>query len=437
MTRVVVVDDDEAMGSLIADTLSPLGYAVSRFHRAPLALDAVRAGRADVVLTDVRMPGMTGIELCRAAHEARPHVPIIVLTAFGSVDTAVEALRAGAFDFLSKPVGLDELEFAVKRAAEVSHLRVEVKALRAHRRASELVGSSPAFLAAMERIGKAARTDVPVLIEGETGTGKELAARELHRRSGRAAQPFVAVNCAAIPATVFESELFGHVRGAFTDARTARRGLIDEAGAGTLFLDEVGELPLSVQPKLLRVLQEHRYRPVGADRPRESRCRIVAATNVDLKGATASGQFRSDLYFRLAVIPLRLPPLRDRTADVLPLAQHFVSRSCDRLGLPPMGLSPAAARALLAHTWPGNVRELENAMERAVAMADTAELCPADLPEDILAPGAAPEGGLVSMADLERAHIRRVLEATDGNKSRAAEILGLDRRTLYRKLERH
>lgn len=435
MSGVIVVDDDRAMGELIADALAPLGYEVEVFTHAPTALAAVREGRGRLVLADVRMPEMDGIELCSRIHEVRPDVPVIVLTGFGSMETAVQAMRAGAYDFLSKPVSLDELEFTVQRACQMARLTAEVKELRSGTRTG-IVGSSPPFVAALDKVRKAARTDVPVLIQGETGTGKELIARELHARSERSRHPFVAVNCSAIPETLVEAELFGHVKGAFTDAGAARQGLFAEAGKGTLFLDEVGELPIHVQPKLLRALQEKLFRPVGANREQAAECRIVAATNVDLKEAASTGCFRSDLYFRLAVIRLSLPPLRERTADILPLAQHFVTAACTRLGLPGMGLSPATARTLLAYAWPGNVRELENAMELAVALTEEVEICPADLPEEIVAPTAAESGGLVSLAELEHAHIQRVLAATGGNKKRAAEILGLDRRTLYRKLDR-
>lgn len=433
--KVIVVDDDRAMGELVDAALTPLGFDFEIFTRPALALAAVKKG-AQLVLADVRMPEMDGVELCRRIHEFRPSVPVILLTGFGSMETAVEAMRAGAYDFLSKPVSLDELEFTVQRAAKLVELSEEVQGLQCASLEDRLIGTSSSFNAVLAKVAKACRTDVPVLLTGETGTGKEVIARELHENSARRRHPFVAVNCSAIPDNLVESELFGHTKGAFTDASSARTGLIAEAGKGTLFLDEIGELPLHVQPKLLRALQERTIRPVGANREVNIECRIVAATNLDLKQAVENGSFRSDLYFRLAVIRVQLPPLRERTVDILPLAQLFARRAAKRLGLPDIGLTPEIAQVLMAYSWPGNVRELENAMERAVALTDSEALCPLDLPEEIIEPTSADCGGLVTLAQLERAHIRRVLSATDGNKKRAAEILGLDRRTLYRKLER-
>jgi len=439
MRPIVVVDDDRDMCELMDATLGPLGFEVRWFTDPAAALEFIRHHPVEVVLTDVRMPGISGIDLCERVHEWHPDLPVIVLTGFGSMDTAVQAIRAGAYDFLPKPVELDSLELAVQRAADHHRLTTEVKRLRGEvSTATGLIGSSVAFQKVIDLVPKAARSDMPVLIQGETGTGKELLARALHEASKRAGKPFVAVNCSAIPENLVESELFGHIRGAFTDAHGDRAGLFVEAGDGTLFLDEVGELPLSVQPKLLRALQEQRVRPVGSDREVQVRCRVIAATNIDMKQAFSTGKFRSDLYYRLAVIRMSMPPLRDRSADILELAHHFVARASARMGTEVRGISTAAARALLGYAWPGNVRELENAIDRAVAMTDSELLVPGDLPEEILDGRENPgeQVGIVTLAELENAHIRRVLEATGGNKKAAAELLGLDRRTLYRKLER-
>ena len=439
MRPIVVVDDDRDMCELIDATLGPLGFEVRWFTNPQAALEYVRHNPVEVVLTDVRMPGLSGIELCKRVHEWHPDLPVIVLTGFGSMETAVQAIRAGAYDFLPKPVELDALELAVQRAADHHRLSTEVKRLRGEvSSATGLIGSSVAFQKVIDLVPKAARSDMPVLIQGETGTGKELLARALHDESKRAGRPFVAVNCSAIPENLVESELFGHLRGAFTDAHVDRAGLFIEAGDGTLFLDEVGELPLSVQPKLLRALQEHRVRPVGSDREAQVRCRVIAATNIDMKQAFSTGRFRSDLYYRLAVIRMSMPPLRDRSADILELAHHFVARASARMGTEVRGISTAAARVLLGYAWPGNVRELENAIDRAVAMTDSELLVPGDLPEEVLEGREHPgeQVGIVTLAELESAHICRVLEVTGGNKKAAAELLGLDRRTLYRKLER-
>lgn len=437
MTRVVVVDDDRAMCDMLAAALRTLGFEVTTFDRADPALEHILSTPTDIVLTDVRMPGSDGLDLCTQVHVAKPRLPVIVLTGFGSLDAAVQAMRAGAYDFLSKPVELEELEFAVQRAAEKCELTRQVRKYRlASRRPDGLHGDSPGFLRVVDQIPRAAASDLPVLIQGETGTGKELFARALHEASPRAEAPFVAVNCAAIPEGLIESELFGHVRGAFTSASAERTGLFVQAGEGTLFLDEVGELPLQVQPKLLRLLQERAARPVGSDSEVPVRCRIIAATNIDLRAAAECGRFRSDLYYRLAVIELSLPPLRDRVGDILGLAQLFIARWADATGVEAPELTQEAARRLVAYGWPGNVRELENAIARAVAMVESAEITVTDLPEPLHTACPSTEEPLLSLAAMERAHIRRVLDATGGNKKAAAELLGVDRRTLYRKLER-
>ncbi len=445
-TSIFVVDDDAAMGALLEEGLAERGYAVRAFGGGEAVLRALDEDEPDVLITDLRMAGMDGLALTREVVRRRPDLPVVLLTAFGDLDAAVGAIRAGAWDFLSKPVDFDTLAIAVDRAARHHALRREVRRLRRHRREDDalpgVIGDSPPMRRAAELVRRAARTDAPVLLVGETGTGKELFARALHALSDRADQPFVPVNCAAIPEHLVESELFGHVRGAFTDARTARRGLFVEAGRGTIFLDEIGELPLAVQPKLLRVLQEGRVRPVGADREVPVACRVVAATNRDLGQAVAEGSFRSDLFYRVAVIRLALPPLRQRAGDILLLARHFVERAAARTGRPVQGFTTPVAQALLAWPWPGNVRELENCMERAVALTAHDRIVLDDLPEEMRAPARVPEAApaeepLLPLAEVERRHIERVLAAVGDNKVMAARVLGLDRRTLYRKLERY
>ena len=446
-SRVLIVDDDAEMLSMLRVGLSAREFDVACASAAPEALEAVAHGEFDVVVTDLNMRGMNGLELCERIAGSRPDLPVVVITAFGSLDAAVAAMRAGAYDFIAKPFHLDALKLTLERAARHRALRREVKLLRsrvsAATRFEELLGDSPAMRRLYDVLERVSHLESSVLVSGESGTGKELVARALHRRSDRAGGPFVAVNCAALPETLLESELFGHARGAFTGAQAARTGLFVQASGGTLLLDEIGELPLGLQPKLLRALQERKVRPVGGDREVPFDVRLVAATNRDLEAAVEEKRFRDDLYYRVNVIPVALPPLRARGNDVLLLAQHFL----EQLGGPKEGLTgisaPAAAK-LLAYAWPGNVRELQNCMERAVALARFSEIVVDDLPERvrdytrsrIVLDGDDPSG-LVTMEEMERRYLLRVLDATRGNKTLAAQILGLDRATLYRKLEKY
>jgi two-component system response regulator AtoC len=443
--RVLIVDDERAMVDLLSEFLQAEGYTVLRATSGEEAVALLGANIVDVVLTDLRMRGMSGLDLASWLTANHPDVPVIVLTGFGSMATAVQALRAGVYDFLSKPVELTQVEIAVGRAARHRRLTQEVQELRRSVRAARpgaIVGESPAMRTLFELLPRAAQADVPVLITGETGTGKELVARALHEGSPRAKAPFVAVNCAALPDHLLESELFGHVRGAFTDARHDRRGLFVEAGEGTLLLDEVGEIPLALQPKLLRALQERRIRPLGADREVPIACRVIAATNRDLRAASEAGRFRGDLYYRLAVVRLHLPALRERAGDILLLAQHFLEVAAQRAGRRVGGLSAPVAQALLAYSWPGNVRELQNCMEGALALTRHDPIVLADLPPEVRGDGRAPEpnatpgGEPLTLAEVERRHILAVLDAVGGNKQDAARLLGIDRRTLYRKLDR-
>jgi two-component system response regulator HydG len=446
MTSVLVVDDDPGMCAMLQSRLSVRGFGVVTRWSASEALDVIQHDAIDVVVTDVNMKTMNGVELCHRVLEARPHMPVILITAFGSMDTAIQAIRAGAYDFLPKPFEIDQLALAIERGATLAHLRDEVQQLRqmvAPQSFGELVGSSPRMRELYSKLAKIAGNDAAVLLAGESGTGKELVARAIHATSPRAKGPFVAINCAAMPAQLLESELFGHAKGAFTDAKAAKVGLFFSASGGTLFLDEIGELPLEIQPKLLRVLQERTVRPVGANTETRFDARVICATNRDLEGMIEDQRFREDLYFRINVLTIALPPLRARGGDILVLARHFLERISARTGKPVPGLSAEAAQKLMTYPWPGNVRELENGMEYAVALSVGREIAIGDLPDkirgyqstQIVLATSDPEQ-LITLDELERRYVLRVLESLEGNKAAAARVLGIERRTLYRMLER-
>jgi two-component system, NtrC family, response regulator AtoC len=447
-TRVLLVEDDAAMGTLVARNLMRRDFDPVHVLSAADALNAVEGQTFHVVVSDVRLGGMTGLELCERLCARRPDVPVILITAFGDLDTAIAALRAGAHDFLPKPFEMDELAMRCSHAAELGYLRAEVKRLREvvapERGPAEMLGESPAMRHVFSLMARLAPSDAPVLICGETGTGKELAARGLHEKSSRRDGAFVAINCAAVPENLLESELFGHVKGAFTDARQARAGLFLEANGGTLFLDEVAELPLALQAKLLRALQDRRIRPVGSDKEVSYDARILSATHRDLDSRVESGLFREDLYYRLNVLQLDLPPLRARGSDVLVLANAQLAKVAARTGKQVRSFAPEAARQLMNYAWPGNVRELTNVIERAVALAEYDEVTVADLPEkiqafrssDVLVAGHDPSE-LVTLEEVERRYILRVMEAVGGNRTRASEILKVDRKTLYTKLKNY
>jgi two-component system response regulator HydG len=444
-TRVLVVDDDPSMANLLEEGLRRRGFEVAGCNSGEEALSRLSQASCDVLVTDLRMRGMDGLALCTRVVERDPDLPVIVLTAFGSIDTAVAAMRAGAYDFATKPVQLDALALAVSRAADHRALRAEVTRLRDEiergRAFGALIGESPAILRVRELLARLANADINVLVTGESGTGKEVVARLLHERGARAKGPFVALNVAAMPESLLESELFGHARGAFTDAHAARTGLFEQANGGTLFLDEIGEMPLGVQPKLLRVLEDRKVRALGATREIAVDVRIIAATNRDLQTAIEEKRFREDLYFRLEGVSVELPPLRARGSDVILLAQHFLVDAARRSNKPALTLSLKAAERLLAYPWPGNVRELRNCIERALALTRDAEVGVDDLPERIrdhvashVVVAAEDPSELVSMEEVERRYVLRVLEAVAGNRTAAAGILGFDRKTLYRKL---
>jgi two-component system response regulator HydG len=444
--RVLIVDDEQSMCETLAAGLLSRGFATQWTTAATDALELLRSTEVDVVVTDLNMRGMNGIDLCERIVANRPDVPVIVITAFGSLDTAVAAIRAGAYDFLSKPVKIDALTLAVDRAVQHRSLREEVKRLRQivvdTHHFQEVLGESVAMRRVHELLNRLVDSDGSILITGESGTGKEVVANALHRRGRRRSGPFVAINCAAMPEALLESELFGHARGAFTDARTARTGLFVEANGGTLLLDEIGDMPLALQPKLLRALQERVVRPVGGSEEVPFDVRLIATTNRDLETAVEDGRFREDLYFRINVIHIALPPLRARGTDVLLLAQHFLGHYAAQTGKRVTGLSPAAAERILAYGWPGNVRELRNCIEHAVALTQFEQLTVDDLPEKIqayrrshvLVASDNPQE-LVSLEEVERRYVSRVMEAVGGNKTLAAQVLGIGRKTLYRKLE--
>jgi DNA-binding NtrC family response regulator len=444
---ILLVDDEQEARELLVDALTRRGFDAQAVASGSEALDRLQRSDVDAVLTDVRLGGMSGIELCRRLREARPDLPAIVMTGHADMDVAISAIRAGAYDFISKPVHMESLVLALHRAIHHHHLTSEVKRLRAGGVGTPprgIIGESAELRRVLQLVEQVAESDATVLITGESGTGKELIARALHERSARAHAAFVAVNCAAIPGNLLESELFGHVKGAFTDAARTRPGLFVQASEGTLFLDEIGEMPLETQPKLLRALQERRVRPVGSDEEVAIDVRVIAATNRDLQAEVTAGKFRADLYYRINVVRVDVPPLRQRPGDTLALAQHFLRRHAERHGKQLVGISPAATRRLLDYSWPGNVRELENCIERAVTLSRGSMIDLEDLPDAIRhhsapprapAPSetAAPE--LVSLEEAERRYIQRVLAACTGNKSRAARVLGIDRRSLYRRLE--
>jgi two-component system response regulator HydG len=443
---LLVVDDDVGMCELLAYALNAREFDVTYSTDPVRALALAREREFDAIITDLNMPQMDGLQLCRNLLDFRPEVPILVITAFGSFESAVNAMRAGAYDLLTKPLDVDVVHMALKRALGHRALNQEVRALRRlveqERRYGDILGASPPMRLLYETIERAAPTDSTILLTGETGTGKEVVARTIHRRSHRASKPFVAINCAAVAEHLLESELFGHVRGAFTDAHSARIGLFAQAKGGTLFLDEIGEMPLSLQPKILRALQERAVRPLGTDGELTTDVRVIAATHRDLETAVEEGRFRQDLFYRLNVIRLDLPPLRSRGSDIMLMAEAFVDSISRRLERKVTGFSRSATERLMTYPWPGNVRELQNCLERAVVLARAAVIGVEDLPEKVRAyepkhvlVASNDPAELISLEEMERRYILRVLELVGGNKSRAAEILGLDRKTLYRKVE--
>jgi len=449
--RILIADDDETLRESLELVLAAEGYEVTGARDGTAALAALEAQPVDVVLCDLRMPGQDGLELLPQILRRVPGTTVILMSAYGSADLAVEALRRGAYDYLAKPFQPAELLLALRKARERERLRRSTALLRrdVERAVGErpIVAASRGMIEVLEVVERAAEFKATVLLLGESGTGKEVLARAIHAQSPRRAEAFVAVNCAAIPETLLESELFGHARGAFTGADRARRGLFSEADAGTLFLDEIGELPLALQAKLLRVLQDEEIRPVGESKPRRVDVRVIAATARDLEAEVAAGRFREDLFYRLDVVRVAVPPLRERREDIPLLVDHFLARARATLGKPVRGVDDAALGRLVAYDWPGNVRELENVLERAVILARGDRLTLADLPAGVAAAAAgAPEPSARAPEDLSLRRARRALEtrliaqaleATGGNRTHAARLLGISHRALLYKIKEY
>jgi two-component system response regulator AtoC len=447
MRRVLVVDDEENIRLVLRTLLPQHGYEVEVAEEGESALGALDAFDPDVILADVRMPKMGGLDLLAALREKKHPATVIVMSAYGNVDLAIEAMKAGAYDYVSKPFKPDEVVLALRKAEERETLRRENRALREQiqkeSQFESILAKSRTMLDIFRTISKIADYKTTVLISGESGTGKELVARAIHARSSRKAAPFVAVNCGAIPENLLESELFGHKKGAFTDATSDRRGLFEEAHGGALFLDEIGELPLALQVKLLRVLQEDSIRRLGDTKDVKIDVRIITATHRDLATEVKEGRFREDLYYRINVLPIAIPPLRNRREDVNLLIDHFVARNNLRLGTAIRGVSSEARKNLLEYAWPGNVRELENTIERAMVLAEADVLEVSDLPERLREALDPVQVHLASgelsikrtTAVIEQILIRRALQKTNGNRTHAAQLLEISHRALLYKIK--
>jgi two-component system, NtrC family, response regulator AtoC len=440
---ILLADDDPVARDLLAEVLVKEGYEVRVAAGGEECVELARSGPVDLALVDLRMPGMDGLTVLRELQALHPSAPVLILTAFATMETAIEAIRVGAYDYLSKPFRMEEIRLVVRRALEQRRLLEENlrfrRELQERYRFENIVGLSPRMVEVYRLAARAAATEATVLVTGETGTGKEVVARAIHYGSSRADRPFTPVDCTALPETLFESELFGHERGAFTGAVMTKRGLFELAHGGTVFLDEVGDLSPALQAKLLRVLQEREVRRVGAGETIPIDVRILAATNRDLQRRVEAGEFREDLFYRLSVVTIALPPLRDRREDIPLLAQHFLEKLARAASTPPRAIAPAALERLRAHDWPGNVRELENVIARAVALSSAPVLTPEDLgltSGEAAAAGPALPAPRMTLDAVKRWYVSKVLADAGGNKQRAAEILGVDRRTLYRMLAR-
>jgi DNA-binding NtrC family response regulator len=443
--NILIADDDAQMRGVLARFLAGLGHEVCEAAGGPASLLQLDRNDADVLITDVRMPEMSGIELTQQVNALHPHCSVVVMTAFGSVQMAVDAMRAGATDYISKPFKMEEVELILERIEHERSLRRQVDTLQ--RQVEErfkfdnILGKSPAMQHVFELIEQIAPTRSNVLITGASGTGKELVARAIHYNSPRRAAPFIPINCSAIPEQLLESELFGHVRGAFTGAERDKKGIFEEAGGGTIFLDEIGDMVEALQVKLLRVIQEREVRRVGSNETVPVNFRVIAATHRDLEEEMARGRFREDLFYRLGVITVTLPPLAARREDIPLLANHFLAKHAQRNQRLLDGIEPETLRLLLDFDWPGNVRELENVIERGVVLCRGSSLNPACLPPKLTgtAPTVAGLGELTDLplAELERRHILTTLERHGWHRVKVAEILGIDRRTLYRKIKEY
>ena len=455
--QILLVEDKDSLRTMLRHALERQGHAILEARNQPEALVHLQEGQPAVVLSDLRLPEGDGFGVLRASKEIDPDVPVIVMTAYGSIEDAVAAMKEGAMDFLAKPVDPDHLLLLVARAIDQRRLVTEnllmKEELAVRRGAPQLVGEDPSLRKVFASLQKAATTDTTVLVEGESGTGKELFARSLHALSARADQPFVAINCAAIPENLLETELFGYEKGAFTGAVARKPGKFEMAHRGTLFLDEIGDLPISLQAKILRALEERRFERVGGTALVQVDVRLVAATNRGLKAAVAARRFREDLYFRLSVFPITVPPLRERPGDISILSRYFVERFCRELKKKPLVLTPEARQRLQDYRWPGNVRELQNCIERAVILADADAILPRHLHLSFVEPPDAPEapgpweqldlsGTLMQAtrrvaAEAEKRKIEQTLREADGNRGRASELLGITFKALTSKLKEH
>lgn len=444
---ILIVDDDQQMTTMLEKVLKIKGYKVITALSGQAALARSGQERVDLVVTDLRMPGVSGMEILEKIRETNRDVPVVLMTAFGSIDSAVESMKKGAYHYLAKPFKMEQLFSVVEAALRERQLRLEIASLRQEIAKefcfSNIIGKSQAMQDVFSLIRRVAQTKSTVIIYGKSGTGKELVAKALHYNSPRRDKPFVAFNCAAIPETLLETELFGHVRGAFTDAHHAKNGLFVEADGGTLFLDEIGDMAISIQGKLLRAIQEREIRPVGATGDIKVDVRLIAATHHDLQRLLAEGKIREDLYFRLNVVPIKLPELKERKQDIPLLVKHFLKKHAAENNRETPSVSKEIMHILMEYAWPGNVRELENVLERAVVLAEGTTIQPENLPENLRAAPYRAGGNTdtaeistpSSLEEIEKRHIQDILYATRGNQSEAARILGIDRRTLYRKIK--
>ncbi len=440
MHRILIVDDDRETCRFMAELLTRPDREVLTATQADDALDRVQSDNFDLLVSDINLNArQSGLDVLKAFKSTNPEGQVLLISGFGTLDTAIAAVRAGAFDYISKPFNIAQVKETVDRALAQAATRANLHAVRREAGPPELIGRTAGMLEVYKQIARAADSAVPVLVTGESGTGKELVARAIHANSPRGSRPFVAINCGAIPDTLLESELFGHTRGSFTGAVNDTKGLFEQAHGGTIFLDEVGEMPPALQVKLLRTLEDGEVRPVGAARSARIDARVIAATNADLEQAITDQKFRQDLYYRLGVIVIRMPPLRDRPADIPLLVERFLQNANDRAGRR-VELAEDALAALAAHDWPGNVRELENTVERLVLFSRGSRLELADLPAALRHGRATLETRLFtdlpSLDELERRYLVHVLDAVGGNRTRAAEVMGIDRRTFYRMAER-
>ncbi len=446
--RILIVDDEDGMRRLLGRVLTREGYETSTVGSGAEALRLVANERFDLVVTDIKMPEMDGLQLLEELKEFEPSLPIIVMTAYGTIENAVQALRFGAYDYIAKPFETDEIKLTVAKALERERLLAENRYLHAELEGrydfSGIIGGSPAMQAVYEMASSVAVSNANVLITGESGTGKELMARSIHYSSPRKEKPFVVLNCSALSESVLESELFGHEKGAFTGALDMRKGRFERADQGTLFIDEVAEMSMAAQVKLLRVIQEHEFERVGGNKTISVNVRIVAATNKKLEDQVKEGKFREDLYYRLNVVNINIPPLRSRREDIEPLSRHFLEKYTAETGKKITDMAPRALSCLLAHDWPGNVRELQNAIERAVVLSKGSELTPRDFPQglqgdDQICLQVPEKGGSLTeiLEDLERQLILQTLQREDGSQTRAAETLGIKRTTLRYKMEKY